>query len=80
VSKSLYRLSKHKCDENLRKWKHGYHATVRLLEYKSSILPYVLSGIIQTNDRVLQLMAFDPKIPKIATFIRYRRPKSNMLR
>ena len=39
ISKSLFRLSKDECDENLRKREHGYHATVRLLEDKSSVLP-----------------------------------------
>jgi hypothetical protein len=32
MSKSLFQLSKDECDENLRKRRHGYDATVRLLE------------------------------------------------
>ena len=61
LSQSLFRLSKDEYDENLRKRKHGYHATVRLLEDKPSVLPYVLSGTIRTNGQELQLMAFDTR-------------------
>ena len=58
ISKSLFRLSRDKEDDNLRKHRHGYYATVRLLADNSSVLLYVFSGTIHTNGQV-QLMAFD---------------------
>ena len=64
ISKSLFRLSRDEEDDNLRKHRHGYHATVRLLGDNSSVLPYVLSGTIHTNGQVLQLMAFDTRQPE----------------
>jgi hypothetical protein len=32
ISKSLFRLSRDEEDENLRKYRYGYHATARLVE------------------------------------------------
>jgi hypothetical protein len=67
ISKSLFRLSRDEEDDNLRKHRHGYHKTVRLLGDNSSVLPYVLSGTIRTNGQVLQLMAFDTRKTKQRT-------------
>jgi hypothetical protein len=64
INKSLFRLSRDKEDDDLRKHRHGYHATVRLLGDNSSVLLYVLSGTIRTNGQVLQLMAFDTRQPE----------------
>jgi hypothetical protein len=67
VSKSLFRLSRDEEDDNLRKHRHGYHATVRFRGDNSSVLLYVLSGTIRTNGQVLQLVAFDTRKQKQRT-------------
>jgi hypothetical protein len=49
ISKFLSHLSNDEEDDNLRKHRHGYHATVRLLGENSSVRPYVLSGTIRNK-------------------------------
>jgi hypothetical protein len=61
ITQSLFRLSKEECDENLRKRKHGYHATVMLLEDKFS-LPYVL---IEPSEQMAKNCSYDVRYPKI---------------
>jgi hypothetical protein len=39
ISKTIFRLPRDKEDDKLRKHRHGYHATVRLLGDNSSVLP-----------------------------------------